>query len=171
MRVLVRSLLPAAILGGLCGGMAMGEDLSVVGQWSKEDPSAKIVDDKSLWNQAGVQAAMHAAMGEYFLTFSQKQKLGPEAPIASNGKGLFAAWSCTDADDCGGNQITVFFDSVAGTAQVCWRSSEGIGGKVRDLWLANGNARPLPLNGCGVGERDPFASLKRYGGAGDGKQP
>jgi hypothetical protein len=171
MRAFTRSLLLAAVVGGLWCGVAMAADLSTVGKWTKEDPSTKIVDGKSLWDQPGVQMAMRAAMGEHFFTFSQEEKLRPEAPVASNGKGLFAAWSCTEADDCGGNQITVFFDSAADTAQICLRSSEGIGGKVQDLWLANGNARPLPINGCGVGERDPFASLKRYGGAGDGKQP
>jgi hypothetical protein len=171
MRAFVRGLLPAAIIGGLCCGAARAADLSMVGQWEGKFPLEKIVNDKPLWDQPGVQAAMRAAMGERFFALSQKATHDPEAPVAGDGKGVFAAWSCNDADDCGGNQMTVFFDSAASTAQVCWRSSEGTGGKVQDLWLANGNARPLPMNGCGVGERDPFASLMKFGGAGDSKQP
>ena len=87
----------------------------------------------------------------------------PEAPVAANGKRFFVAWTCSNGDDCAGNNITVYFDSVAGIAQVCLRS-EGSDGKVQDLWLANGEARPLAINGCAVGEREPFASLKRLGG-------
>ena len=93
---------------------------------------------------------------------SLEQMNGPEGPVASDGKGLFAAWSC-NADDCSGNQMTVFFDSNAGSAQVCWRGS-GDGGNVQDLWLTNGKARPLPINSCGYRARNPFAALKKFGG-------
>lgn len=158
-------LLPAAILGGLCGGIVMAEDLSVVGQWKGKYPLETIVNDKPLWDQPSVVAAMRAAMGEHFFALAQKGPHSPEAPVASDGKGDFAAWACNEGEDCSGNNMTVFFDSTTGNAQVCWRSSEGIGGKVQDLWLAKGDSRPLPINGCGVGEKDPFAPLKRYGGA------
>jgi hypothetical protein len=157
-------LLRAAILGGLGCGAAIAEDLSVVGQWDGKYPLEKIVNDKTLWEQPGVQAAMRAAMGERFFALAQKATHSPEAPVTSGGKGVFAAWSCNDSDDCAGNNMTVFFDSAAGITRVCWRSSEGIGGQVQDFWLADGNARALPINGCGVGERDPFASLKKFGG-------
>jgi len=62
--------------------------------------------------------------------------------------------------------MTVFFDSASGNAQVCWRSSGGNSGEAQDLWLACGKARPLPTNACGYGENDPFAALKKFGGAG-----
>jgi hypothetical protein len=163
MKAFVRSLLPAAMIGCLCCGAAMAEDISVVGQWKGKYPIEKIVNDKPLWDQPGVLAAMRAAMGERFFALSQKATHSPEAPVVSDGKGGFAAWSCNDTDDCAGNNMTVFFDAAKGTAQVCWRSSDGAGGKVQDLWLAKGDARALPINGCGVGERDPFASLKKFG--------
>jgi hypothetical protein len=102
-------------------------------------------------------------MGKYFFAPSQKETSAPEAPVASDRNGLFAAWTCNNGDDCGGNNITVYFDQSAGNAQVCLRSSEGVGGKVHDLWLANGDARPLPINGCGVGEKHPFAPLQKFG--------
>ncbi len=164
MRASARKFLPATILAGIWCGAAMAADLSTIGQWIDKNPSDKIADGKSLWDQPGVQAAMRAAMGETYFVRSQKEMNGPEGPVASDGKGLFAAWSCK-AHDCGGNQMTVFFDSAEGTAQVCWRSA-GDGGKVQDLWLANGKARPLPINACGYGENDPFAALKKFGGAG-----
>jgi hypothetical protein len=170
MKAFVRSLLPAAMIG-CCWGAAMAEDVSVVGQWKGKYPIEKIVNDKRLWDQPGVLAAMRAAMGERLFALSQKATHSPEAPVASDGKGGFAAWSCNDTNDCAGNNMTVFFDTAKGTAQVCWRSSGGVGGKVQDLWLAKGDARPLPINGCGVGEIDPFASLKKFGGGSDGKQP
>jgi hypothetical protein len=81
----------------------------------------------------------------------QKGMHPPEAPVAANGKRFFVAWTCSNGDDCGGNNITIYFDSVAGVAQVCLRS-EGSDGKVQDLWLANGEARPLAINGCAVGK-------------------
>ncbi|HUI20086.1 MAG TPA: hypothetical protein VLZ74_03475 [Methylocella sp.] len=163
MREFAKSLLLAALTGGLCCTAAMAEDLSVVGQWEGKYPLEKIANDKPLWDQPGVQAAMRAAMGEHFFALSQKATHGPEAPVTSNGKGVFVAWSCTEGDDCSGNNMTVFLDSSTGNAQVCWRGSDGIGGKVQDVWLANGTARPLPINGCGVGEKDPFSSLKKFG--------
>ena len=160
-----RGLLPTAILAGLCCGAAMAADLSTVWQWTNKYPFDKIAGGKSLWDQPGVQAAMRAAMGKRFFALSLKEMHGPEGPVASDGKGLFAAWSCK-AHDCGDNQITVFFDSAAGTAQVCWRSSSTDGGKVQDLWLANGKAHPLPINACEHDDADPFAALKKFGGAG-----
>jgi hypothetical protein len=147
MRASARKFLPATILAGIWCGAAMAADLSTIRQWIDKNPSDKIGDGKSLWDQPGVQAAMRAAMDD---------------PVASDGKGLFAAWSC-NADDCAGNQMTVFFDSTAGSAQVCWRGS-GDGGNVQDLWLTNGKARPLPINSCGYHPRNPFAALKKFGG-------
>jgi hypothetical protein len=137
-------------------------DLSMVGQWASQYPSDEIVNGKPLWDQPGVQDAVRAAMGKYFFSPLKKDMHAPEAPVAADGKGLFAAWTCTNGDDCGGNNITVFFDSGAGKVQVCLRSEDS-DGKVQDLWLANGEARPLPINGCGIGERHPFASLKKFG--------
>jgi hypothetical protein len=60
----------------------------------------------------------------------------------------------------------VFFDSASGSVQVCWRSSGNNSRKAQDFWLADGKARPLPANACGYGENDPFAALKKFGGAG-----
>ena len=162
MRASARKFLPATILAGISCGAAMAADLSTIGQWIDKNPSDKIADGKSLWDQPGVQAAMRAAMGENYFVRSQKEMNGPEGPVASDGKGLFAAWSC-NANDCAGNQMTVFFDSTAGSAQVCWRGS-GDGGNVQDLWLTNGKARPLPINSCGYRPRNPFAALKKFGG-------
>ena len=142
--------------------VAGASDLSTIGQWIDKNPSDKIADGKSLWDQPGVQAAMRAAMGENYFVRSQKEMNGPDGPVASDGKGLFAAWSC-NANDCAGNQMTVFFDSTAGSAQVCWRGS-GDGGNVQDIWLTNGKARPLPINSCGYRPRNPFAALKKFGG-------
>jgi hypothetical protein len=48
-------------------------------------------------------------MGERFFALSQKATHSPEAPVASDGKGVFAVWSFNDADDCSGNNMTVFF--------------------------------------------------------------
>ena len=165
MKEFARNLLLAAILAGFCCGAAMAADLSTVGQWTNKYPFDKIAGGKSLWDQPGVQAAMRAAMGKRFFAISLKEMHGPEGPVASDGKGLFAAWSCK-AHDCGDNQMTVFFDSASGSAQVCWRSSGGKSGEPQDLWLADGKARPLPANACGYGENDPFAALKKFGGAG-----
>jgi hypothetical protein len=167
MRVFSGYVLWGAIFASLCcgAGAAMAADLTSVEKWVRQYPSEKILDGKPLWDQPGVQAAMRAAMGERFFALAQKETHSPEAPVASNGKGVVAAWSCTDKDDCGGNNMTVFFDSAAGNAQVCWRSSDSAGGTVKDLWFANGGERPLPINGCGIGERDPFKSLERYGAA------
>jgi hypothetical protein len=151
MRVSARKFLPATILAGIWCGAAVAADLSTLGQWIDKNPSDKIADGKSLLNQQGVQAAMRSAMGENYFILSQKEMNGPEAPVASDGKGRVAAWSCS-ADDCAGNQMTVFFDSTAGSAQVCWRGS-GDGGNVQDIWLANGKTCPLPINSCGYRAR------------------
>jgi hypothetical protein len=164
MRALVRCLLPAAILGVLCHGAAMAADLSTVGQWAGKYPADETGAGKALWDQPGVEGAMRAAMGDTYFALSQKELHGPEGPVAGNGKGLFAAWSCKSSD-CGGNQMTVFFDTVKGSAQVCWRSSDSDGGKVQDLWVADGKARLLSLNACGYVEKDPFAVLKKFGSA------
>jgi hypothetical protein len=163
MRKFAGQLLGGAVIASLCYGAAAAADLSTVEKWTGQYPSDKIVNDKPLWDQPGVQDAMRAAMGKQYLAPSQKDLPDPEAPVASDGNGLFAAWSCSNGDDCSGNNMTVFFDSAAGNAQVCWRSSDGLGGKVQDLWFAHGEAHPLPINGCGVGERNPFASLKKFG--------
>jgi hypothetical protein len=105
------------------------------------------------------------AMGKRFFALSLKEMHGPEGPVAGDGKGFFAAWSCK-AHDCGGNQMTVFFDSASGSAQVCWRSTSN-GGEGQDLWLANGKTRPLlAINACDYAEDDPFAAPKKFGGAG-----
>ena len=165
MKEFARSFLPAAILAGLWCETAKAADLSTVGQWTNKYPFDKIVGGKSLWDQPGVQAAMRAAMGKRFFALSQKEMHGPEGPVASDGKGLFAAWSCK-AHDCGDNQMTVFFDSASGSAQVCWRSSGSNSGEAQDLWLANAKAHPLPANACGYAENDPFAALKKFGGDG-----
>jgi hypothetical protein len=159
----MRRYLGGAWAACLCGGAAVAADLSTVGQWEGQYPSDKIVDGKSLWDQPGVEEAVRAAMGKYFFSPLQKDKHAPEAPVAADGKGLFAAWICTNGDDCGGNNLTVYFDGGSGRAQACLRSEDS-DGKVQDLWLANGEARPLPINGCGIGERHPFASLSKYGG-------
>jgi hypothetical protein len=105
--IFARSLLPAAMIGCLCCGAAMAEDISVVGQWNGKYPIEKIVNDKPLWDQPGVLAAMRAAMGERFFALSQKATHSPEAPVASDGKGGFAAWSWNDTDDCAGNNMKV----------------------------------------------------------------
>lgn len=159
--------LRGAMLASLYGGAAAAADLSELGQWTGEFPSGKAAGGRPLWEQPGVQAAMRAAMGNYFLAVGNKDARAPEAPVTSDGLGHFAVWSCNNPDDCGGNQMTVYFDVSAGSAQVCWRSSEGTGGKVKDLWLAEGSVRPLPVNGCGVAKKDPFAPLKKFGA----KQP
>jgi hypothetical protein len=106
---------------------------------------------------------MRAAISKYFFARLQKDMRPPQAPVAANGKGSFVACTCSNGDDCGGNNMTVYFDSVAGNAQVRLRS-EGSDGKVQDLLLVNGEARPVPINGCGIGERNPFASLRGLAG-------
>jgi hypothetical protein len=163
MRASARKLLPATILASIWWGAAMAADLSTIGQWIGKNPSDKIVDGKSLWDQPGVQTAMREAMGENYFVHSQKEMNGPDGPVASDEKGLFAVWSC-NANDCAGNQMTVFFYFPAGSAQVCWRGS-GDGGNVQDLWLTNGKARPLPMNSCRYRARYPFAALKKFGGS------
>lgn len=162
MRHAAGKLVLGVMFAGIYCGAAAASDLSIVGQWIGQYPSDKMAGGKALWDQPGIQDVIRAAMGKHFAAFLQKDTRAPEAPVQSDGNGLFAAWTCTNGEDCGGNNLTVFFDSSAGDAQVCWRSSEGAGGTVHDIWLANGNERPLPINGCGVGQRDPFASLKRY---------
>lgn len=163
MKQLARSFLSTVIFAGLTFGAAKAADLSTLGQWTGKYPFDKLVGDKSLWDQPGVQAAMRAGMGEHYFELSQKEMHGPEGPVASDGKGLFAVWSCK-AHDCGGNQMTVFFDSSAGTAQICWRQSDDQSDKVQDVWLAEGKTRPLPSDACGYGSKDPFGALKKFGG-------
>jgi hypothetical protein len=159
----VRPVFAGAVAVFLCSGAAAAADLSAVPQWDGQYPSDESVNGKPLWDLPGVLEAVRAAMGKYFFSPLKKDRNAPEAPVATDGKGFFAAWTCTNGDDCGGNNLTVYFDISAGKVQVCLRSSEGSGGKVQDLWLADGEARALPLNGCGIGERHPFASLKKFG--------
>jgi hypothetical protein len=154
-------LLRGVMLAGLCLGAVAAADLSIVAQWADKYPSDKIVDAKPLWDQPAVKAAMRAVMGNRYFR-ALRDMHGPEGPMASDGKNRFAAWFCK-SHDCGGNQLTVFFDSSAGNAQVCWRSRSGAGDGAQDLWLANGKARPLPVNACGYSEKNPFSSLKKFG--------
>jgi hypothetical protein len=163
MRELAGKLLLGAAFAGLCGAAAAAADLSIIEKWTGQYPSDKIIDNKPLWDQPGVEAAMRAAMGKLFLAPSQTERQAPEAPVTADGYGHFVAWACHNGDDCAGNNITVFFDTAADIAQVCLRRSEGTGGTVQDLWLAGGEPRALPINGCGVRERDPFAPLRKYG--------
>lgn len=162
MAKLVRALLLYVCAAGLGSEAALAADLSMVGQWAGQYPSDEIAGGKPLWDQPGVQEAVRAAMGKYYFAPLKKDKNAPETPVAADGKGMFAAWTCTNGDDCGGNNLTVYFDTGAGRAQACLRS-EDKDGKVQDLWLADGVARPLPINGCGIGERHPFASLTKFG--------
>jgi len=159
----VRPVLAGAFTAFLCCGAAAAADLSAVAQWAGQYPSDQSINGKPLWEDASVLEAVRVAMGKYFFAPLKKDLHAPEAPVTAGENGLFAAWTCTDGDDCGGNNLTVFFDTSAGKAQVCLRHSDGSGGKVEDLWLADGEARPLPLNGCGISERHPFASLKKFG--------
>jgi hypothetical protein len=94
--------------------------LSTVGQWLDKYPDETRAGGKSLWEQPAVEEAMRAAMGEHYFALSKTELHGPEGPVAGDKKGVFAAWSCK-SQDCGGNQMTVFFDSNKGSAQVCWR--------------------------------------------------
>lgn len=163
MRALGRSLVLGAVAASLSCGVGVAGDLSTLRQWTGKYPFDKIIDGKSLWDQPAVQAAMRAAMGKKFFALSRKKMRGPEGPVGDNGKGVLAAWSCK-AHDCGDNQMSVFFDLAAGTAQVCWRAADR-SGKVQDLWLADGKARPLASNACLSGGDDPFALLTKFGGA------
>jgi hypothetical protein len=163
MTSLVRPLITGAFAAHLCCGVAAAADLSLVTQWDGQYPSDESVNGKPLWDLPGILDAVRAAMGSRFFAPLKKDRKAPEAPVVTDGQGFFAAWTCIDADDCGGNNLTVFFDVNAGKAQVCLRSSEGSGGKVQDLWLADGEARALPLNGCGIDQRHPFASLQKFG--------
>jgi hypothetical protein len=162
MRVCARTLLGGVFAVCFCGGAALATDLSMVSQWAGQYPSDEIIGGQPLWDQPGVQEAMRAAMGKYYFSPLKKDRNAPEAPVVADGKGLFAAWICTNGDDCGGNNLTVYFDSGSARAQACLRSEDS-DGKVHDLWLAKGEARPLPMNGCGIGERHPFASWTKFG--------
>lgn len=163
MKQLARSFLSAVIFASLTFGTATAADLSMLGQWTGKYPFDKLTDGKSLWDQPGVQAAMRAGMGEHYFALSEKEMHGPEGPVASDGKGLFAVWSGS-SHDSGGNQMTVFFDTSTGAAQICWRESDDQSGKVQDLWLADGKARPLSSNACGYGAKNPFGALKKFAG-------
>jgi hypothetical protein len=149
-------------LAGLWCVAASAADLAAVSRWAGKYPSDKIVGGKSLWDQKGVQDAMHAALGERYFALARKTLLsGPQSPVAEGGNGAFVAWSCK-AHDCGDNQISVFFDSTAGTAQACMRVSDR-SGQVKDFWLADGEARPLAKEACLSTGNDPFALLKSFG--------
>jgi len=162
MKVLGGALVVSAIVASLSCGVGMAGDLSALRQWTGKYPFDEIVAGKSLWDQPGVLAAMRAAMGEKFFALSLKKMHGPEGPVADNGRGVLVAWSCK-AHDCGDNQMSVFFDLAAGTAQVCWRAADE-SGKAQDHWLANGKARPLASNACVSEGEDPFALLTKFGG-------
>ena len=88
---------------------------------------------------------------------------GADGPVASDGTGHFAVWSCK-SHDCGGNQMTVFLQ----TPRLGPRRYAGVkrtkSGKVQDLWLSEGKTRPLAANACGYATKDPFAALKKLGG-------
>lgn len=162
----MKARLPGAIVSAflalLCCVPALAADLSDLPRWTGKEPFTKLVGGKSLWDQRGVQEAMRAAMGERYFSLARKTLLsGPQSPVAANGKGGFVAWSCK-AHDCGDNQISVFFDSTAGTAQACMRVSDRSGG-VRDLWLSAGTARPLGAEACLSSGNDPFALLQKLG--------
>jgi hypothetical protein len=154
---------PAALaLLAIACAPARAADLSDVERWTGKEPSTKIVAGKTLWDQKGVQEAMRAALGERTFALARKTLLsGPQSPVAGDGHGAFVAWSCK-AHDCGDNQISLFFDSTAGTAQACLRISDR-SGRVEDLWLANGKARPLPTEACLSTGNDPFALLQAFG--------
>jgi hypothetical protein len=159
---LARFALVGAFFLNLMGVAAEAGDLSILSKWAGKFPFDEIIGGKALWDQPPVQEAMLAAMGPKYYGLARKTVLkGPQAPVSANGKGTFVAWSCK-AHDCGDNQINVFFDSVSGTAQVCLRMSDR-SGKVQDLWLANGKARPLPREACQSKESDPFGPLKKFG--------
>ncbi|HTV32784.1 MAG TPA: hypothetical protein VME69_06735 [Methylocella sp.] len=169
---IVRICLLIALLGIHAGGPAFAEDVgAVVSQWVGKYPLEKIVNDKSLWEQPAILAVLSAAMGTRFFAALEKARHGPEAPVAADGKGHFVAWSCNETEDCSGNNMTAYFNAADGAAEVCWRSSDGADSPAKDLWLAKGEARPLPLNGCGIGDKDPFASFKRYGNGATPGQP
>lgn len=159
----VRRVCAGVFAAMLCCGAAAAADLMAVAKWAGQYPSDQSINGRALWEEPNVLEAVQSAMGKYFFTPLKKDARAPEAPVAAGENGLYAAWTCTDGGDCGGNNLTVFFDTSAGKAQICLRRSDGPGGKVQDLWLADGEARPLPLNGCGIGERHPFASLKKFG--------
>jgi len=151
----------AALFVGLSCGAGVAGDLSALRQWTGKYPFDKAIGGKSLWDQPGVQAAMRAAMGEQYFSLSRKIMHGPEGPVADNGKGVLVAWVCK-AHDCGDNQMSVFFDLSAGTAQVCWRAADR-SGKPQDLWLAGGKARALASNACAPEGNDPFQMLTKFG--------
>jgi hypothetical protein len=152
----------SAFLAGVCCGPVLAADLADVTRWTGKEPFTKILGGKSLWDQKGVQEAMRAAMGEPYYSAARKGLLaGPQSPVAADSKGVFVAWSCK-AHDCGDNQISVFFDSAAGTAEACVRLADR-SGRVRDLWFSGGEARPLPAEACLSSGNDPFALLRKFG--------
>ena len=65
---------------------------------------------------------MRAAIGKHYFGLSPKEIHGPEDPVGSDGTDRFAAWP-DKAHDCGGNQMTVVFDTTKCSAQVRWFST------------------------------------------------
>jgi len=150
------------VLAALSCASASAADLSALPLWVGKYPYETLVGGKSLWNQKGVEEAMRAAMGRLYFSRARKALLsGPQSPVATDDKGAFVAWSCK-AHDCGDNQISVFFYPGAGTAEVCLRVSDQAG-KVQDLWLVDGKARPLVKDACLSTGSDSFALLKAFG--------
>lgn len=157
-----RAGLVLGILVGLSGEPVLAADLSGVSAWVGKEPFTKITAGKTLWDQAGVQEAMREALGSRYFSLARKTMLsGPQSPVATDGKGVFVAWSCK-AHDCGDNQISLFLDSAGGTAQACMRLADR-SGRVQDLWLAEGKARVLGNDACLSSGDDPFSLLARYG--------
>lgn len=162
MKKFALGILSTVFFAGVYFGPAKAADLSMLGQWNGKYPSDILVNGKSFWEQPGVLAAMRAGMGDRYFAISEKEMHGPEGPVASDGTGHFAVWSCK-SHDCGGNQMTVFFDASTGSAQICWRETDDQSGKVQDLWLAESKTRPLAANACGYATKDPFGALKKFG--------
>jgi len=154
--------LAALSLAALCCAPARAADLADVERWTGKEPFTKIVGGKTLWEQKAVQEAMRAGMGERYFSLARKTMLsGPQSEVATNSRGSFVAWSCK-AHDCGDNQMSVFFDTKAGTAQACLRLSD-TSGHVQDLWFSNGKSRPLAAEACLSSGNDPFTLLQKFG--------
>jgi len=72
-------------------------DLSAVEKWVRQDPSEKIIDGKPLWINPAFRRRCAPRWAKRFFALSQKATHIPDAPVASNGKGIFAVWSCNEA--------------------------------------------------------------------------
>jgi len=132
----------------------MAADLSAVEKWVRQDPSRKL-SCKPLWI-TGVQAAMRAAMGERFFALSQKQRTFLMRRWQER-KGIFAVWSCNEADDCGGNNMTCFLicrGTVRSAGVLRWCRWQ-----VQDFWLPTAT-RPATLEWLRRWRKNPFVPLK-----------